>query len=276
MDVHKEFLGKDIYCSDEEEEREFSNFASILLKLQNIVDNAEVKEIPSLPSNLTITYESDHCSDEDEEIPNSPGSKRKRQRTSPEQLEYLENMFLSDKMPNQKTRNDLSAKLGMSSRRIQVWFQNKRAKLKRVPSNSSLYSPTYLPIAMNNGSENSLMTLTSPQYEIGVESPFMTDHVSSCSSSSSSIHSILNPSPTKITKNNTSPHFSPTTSSVLNNLKVLSRLKEADEINSDSISIYDSKSESNYFSLPGKEYPTIFPSPIAPLYKLYYHSFVHI
>jgi len=58
-------------------------------------------------------------------------NKKKRQRTSPEQLAILEQIFQTDKMPNQQTRVQLADQLGMSSRRVQIWFQNKRAKVKR-------------------------------------------------------------------------------------------------------------------------------------------------
>ncbi|EFA78939.1 putative homeobox transcription factor [Heterostelium album PN500] len=57
--------------------------------------------------------------------------KKKRQRTSPEQLAILEQIFETDKMPSQQIRIRLANQLGMSSRRVQIWFQNKRAKVKR-------------------------------------------------------------------------------------------------------------------------------------------------
>jgi hypothetical protein len=58
-------------------------------------------------------------------------NKKKRQRTSPDQLAILETIFQTDKMPSQQTRVQLADQLGMSSRRVQIWFQNKRAKVKR-------------------------------------------------------------------------------------------------------------------------------------------------
>lgn len=61
-------------------------------------------------------------------------NKKKRQRTSPDQLAILEQIFQTDKMPNQQTRVQLADQLGMSSRRVQIWFQNKRAKVKRSGS----------------------------------------------------------------------------------------------------------------------------------------------
>jgi len=64
-------------------------------------------------------------------------NKKKRQRTSPDQLAILEQIFQTDKMPSQQTRVQLADQLGMSSRRVQIWFQNKRAKVKRGVGKSS-------------------------------------------------------------------------------------------------------------------------------------------
>lgn len=64
-------------------------------------------------------------------------NKKKRQRTSPDQLAILEQIFQTDKMPSQQTRVQLADQLGMTSRRVQIWFQNKRAKVKRGVGKSS-------------------------------------------------------------------------------------------------------------------------------------------
>lgn len=94
--------------SQNEEEGEIMLLAMILLQLHGV----------NIPRNQII---------EDEDGFN----KKKRQRTSPDQLAILEEMFETDKMPNQQTRVHLADRLGMSSRRVQIWFQNKRAKVKR-------------------------------------------------------------------------------------------------------------------------------------------------
>jgi len=67
--------------------------------------------------------------EEDEEEINHP---KKRQRTTPEQLEVLEKVYEKEKLPGSDLRKDLALKLKMTPRRVQVWFQNKRAKEKRV------------------------------------------------------------------------------------------------------------------------------------------------
>eukprot|EP01105_Mastigella_eilhardi_P003144 TRINITY_DN13_c1_g1_i1.p1 TRINITY_DN13_c1_g1~~TRINITY_DN13_c1_g1_i1.p1 ORF type:complete len:336 (+),score=80.07 TRINITY_DN13_c1_g1_i1:223-1230(+) len=62
----------------------------------------------------------------------SGDSRRRRLRTSPEQLDLLEQVFQTNSMPNQQTRALLASELGMSPRRVQIWFQNKRAKVRRA------------------------------------------------------------------------------------------------------------------------------------------------
>lgn len=98
----------DLY-NDQDDEGEIMLLAMILLQLNGV----------KLPTT------------EDE---NDLLNKKKRQRTSPDQLAILEQIFQTDKMPNQQTRVQLADQLGMSSRRVQIWFQNKRAKVKRSVS----------------------------------------------------------------------------------------------------------------------------------------------
>ena len=60
--------------------------------------------------------------------------KRLRRRNEPvpvrNNLRILQKAFQTDPMPNSTARVALSKKLGMSSRAVQVWFQNRRAKEK--------------------------------------------------------------------------------------------------------------------------------------------------
>jgi len=74
-------------------------------------------------------------------LPQSPDSPKKnivssqpkkRQRTSPSQLEVLEKVYQQEKLPSSDLRKELAVKLKMTPRRVQVWFQNKRAKEKRL------------------------------------------------------------------------------------------------------------------------------------------------
>lgn len=56
--------------------------------------------------------------------------KKKRTRTSPDQLRILQKAFSTDPMPNSSARMALAKRLGMNARAVQVWFQNRRAKEK--------------------------------------------------------------------------------------------------------------------------------------------------
>ena len=63
---------------------------------------------------------------------------RKRTRATPEQLVILEKTFDVNPSPNNRVREQLSHELGMSERSIQIWFQNRRAKVKNIAKKSSM------------------------------------------------------------------------------------------------------------------------------------------
>ncbi|KAI7902482.1 homeobox domain-containing protein, partial [Cokeromyces recurvatus] len=63
---------------------------------------------------------------------------RKRTRATPEQLEILEKTFTINPSPNNRIREQLSHELGMSERSIQIWFQNRRAKVKNEAKKNTL------------------------------------------------------------------------------------------------------------------------------------------
>lgn len=68
---------------------------------------------------------------------------KRRHRTSPEQLQKLEMTYAKEKMPNQELRESLARELGMTPRRVQIWFQNKRAKEKRTKHSEPQTSPRH-------------------------------------------------------------------------------------------------------------------------------------
>ena len=72
--------------------------------------------------------------------------KKKRLRTTPEQLRILNKEFLEEQMPNATARAVLAKMVGMSPRAVQVWFQNRRAKAKiEAKKSSSRLSTSKLP-----------------------------------------------------------------------------------------------------------------------------------
>jgi hypothetical protein len=56
---------------------------------------------------------------------------KKRKRVNAQQLAVLEEYFAVDPMPNTLVKLKLAETLGMSPKRVQIWFQNKRARLKK-------------------------------------------------------------------------------------------------------------------------------------------------
>ncbi|OZJ05079.1 hypothetical protein BZG36_02087 [Bifiguratus adelaidae] len=63
---------------------------------------------------------------------------KKRTRATPEQLAILEHTFSYNTSPNAKMREQLSKQLGMTERSIQIWFQNRRAKVKSIQKKANL------------------------------------------------------------------------------------------------------------------------------------------
>ncbi|ORY30404.1 hypothetical protein BCR39DRAFT_152444 [Naematelia encephala] len=59
-----------------------------------------------------------------------PPQVKHRRRTTPEQLKVLEHWFDVNPKPDNNLREWLASELGMTKRNIQVWFQNRRAKVK--------------------------------------------------------------------------------------------------------------------------------------------------
>jgi hypothetical protein len=70
---------------------------------------------------------------------------KKRIRTTPDQLRLLEKTYEREKIPSQSLREELALKLGMTPRRVQVWFQNKRAKERRLKKSMKEPMENYAP-----------------------------------------------------------------------------------------------------------------------------------
>ncbi|KAI8916577.1 hypothetical protein DFJ77DRAFT_418827, partial [Powellomyces hirtus] len=65
---------------------------------------------------------------------------KKRARATPEQLAILEETFLTQTSPNAKLREILASKVNMTERSIQIWFQNRRAKVKLMQKRAAQHA----------------------------------------------------------------------------------------------------------------------------------------
>eukprot|EP01088_Endostelium_zonatum_P021119 TRINITY_DN8133_c0_g1_i1.p1 TRINITY_DN8133_c0_g1~~TRINITY_DN8133_c0_g1_i1.p1 ORF type:complete len:295 (-),score=53.51 TRINITY_DN8133_c0_g1_i1:6-890(-) len=76
------------------------------------------------------------CSDSNTNHVND-ARKRRRERATSEQKTILEAAFADDQLPSKKTKERLAQKLGISVKRVQIWFQNRRAKEKQNGSGTA-------------------------------------------------------------------------------------------------------------------------------------------
>ncbi|PRP89154.1 Pfs, NACHT and Ankyrin domain protein [Planoprotostelium fungivorum] len=84
-----------------------------------------------------IRKEKDAESDkEQEDNVDEQKTKGKRQRASWHQKSLLERVFQTTQYPDLSQRSLLASQLGMSPRKIQIWFQNRRTKEKGKPTST--------------------------------------------------------------------------------------------------------------------------------------------
>ncbi|CAG8532882.1 6833_t:CDS:2 [Acaulospora colombiana] len=90
----------------------------------------------------------------------NPFEVKHRRRTSRQQLKVLEKAFNENPKPHAAVRQALAQKLNMTSRGVQVWFQNRRAKAKKQKSVDDNPSPESNPEGLTVSSpSDSLETL---------------------------------------------------------------------------------------------------------------------
>lgn len=147
------------YCQIEEEEKTFphltlffeeprktKNLCSASAELLDLTDiQPRTFEAPDFQPSSLIRNDSSDDSPINSPSQSPTKSPKKRQRISPEQLSILEEVYRQKKSPDPNLRNQLAEQLQMTPRRVQIWFQNKRAREKRhkeplSPFASSLFN----------------------------------------------------------------------------------------------------------------------------------------
>ncbi|XP_063290161.1 homeobox protein NOBOX [Pelobates fuscus] len=74
----------------------------------------------------------DKCPPENPEEPVAPCRKKSRTLYSIDQLHELERLFEEDHYPDNEKRREIANIIGVTPQRIMVWFQNRRAKWRKV------------------------------------------------------------------------------------------------------------------------------------------------
>ncbi|KAK9243300.1 hypothetical protein V1506DRAFT_544874 [Lipomyces tetrasporus] len=111
------------------------------------------------------------------EIDNPPLARRKRRRTSPNELQILYSEFNRCPKPPRVTRIDIAERVGMTEKAVQIWFQNRRQSSRRAAqqkpnrnASASTSAPTKQPPQSDDNipsSSSSFSASSSP----GPESP---------------------------------------------------------------------------------------------------------
>ncbi|KAK9458950.1 uncharacterized protein V1516DRAFT_580578 [Lipomyces oligophaga] len=70
-----------------------------------------------------------HC---EPEIDNAPLARRKRRRTSPNELQILYSEFRLCAKPPRHVRQQIAERVGMTEKAVQIWFQNRRQSSRRA------------------------------------------------------------------------------------------------------------------------------------------------
>ncbi|KAG2217615.1 hypothetical protein INT45_004170 [Circinella minor] len=105
----------------------------------HIVNNDDTTSI--VPGNDHSTMvEQSNSNEEDITVNNNKttSTTKKRTRATAEQLAVLEDTFAVNVSPNSKLRKQLAERLQMSERSIQIWFQNRRAKVKHMQKRAQM------------------------------------------------------------------------------------------------------------------------------------------
>lgn len=125
-----------------------SDFLKINLIEEDTVGSAGIDDCESDKKDENLTEKGNEPTSEEEhdlnkEVIDDPKNKRKRgpkTTIKPHQLEILKNCFDQNPKPTPKVFEELSKDTGLTKRVIQVWFQNKRSKRKRISKMQSIIS----------------------------------------------------------------------------------------------------------------------------------------
>ena len=130
---------------------------------------------PSSPSNSWSSGETATLQGDSPLLGDDGGRRPKRCKISREQLSVLINSFEEEPLPNFDQRQALAKMLGMTPRSVQIWFQNRRQRLKPMQSKSSSPGLSHGGMQQRFGSKHG----QTPQQQLGM--PGLTAAAGLCS-----------------------------------------------------------------------------------------------
>uniref|UniRef100_A0AAF5PKQ1 Homeobox domain-containing protein n=2 Tax=Wuchereria bancrofti TaxID=6293 RepID=A0AAF5PKQ1_WUCBA len=137
------------------------------------------EEFYLIPTDGRLVCKSDYEMAKSKETDIDSNTKRPRTTISAKSLETLKQAYQASSKPARHVREQLAADTGLDMRVVQVWFQNRRAKEKRLKKDAGRQWGTYgIPKSLDSGSASPNDSICeSPVYGVGgyLDMPMDTD-----------------------------------------------------------------------------------------------------
>lgn len=105
---------------------------NLTLKLTNSTTNLKKRKASAEDKGFAfISHSQETFLSNEPDIDNARLARRKRRRTSPNELAILKNEFKLCSTPNKEKRIEIANRVDMTEKAVQIWFQNRRQALRK-------------------------------------------------------------------------------------------------------------------------------------------------